>query len=128
MRAVGFALTGSDDAQPKAIDRAKCVFAIGDNIYRLNNVHTDRLKFQGWQQRMGAYLMQWITVELHGDDIVFEQTTKPLFDDVSNYTRVPHHYTYKQTELHLDTGDQDRVMRAWQYLYSHGCIGKQSPF
>src|SRR5271166_5323034 len=22
----------------------------------------------------------------------------------------------------------DRVKRAWDYVYSHGCIGKQSPF
>jgi hypothetical protein len=29
MRAVGFALTGSDDAEPKTIDKSKCVFAIG---------------------------------------------------------------------------------------------------
>jgi hypothetical protein len=37
-----------------------------------------------------------------------------------------HHYTYKQ--LRLDTGDMDRVKRAWEYIYSHGCIGKKSPF
>jgi hypothetical protein len=49
MRAVGFALTGSDDADPKIIgDRAKCVFAINNDIFRLNNVHTDRITIQGW--------------------------------------------------------------------------------
>jgi hypothetical protein len=39
-----------------------------------------------------------------------------------------HHYTYKEHELRLDTNDTDRVKRAWQYIYSHGCSGKQSPF
>jgi hypothetical protein len=44
MRAVGFALTGRDDADPKVIDRASCVFAIENELFRLNNVYTDRLK------------------------------------------------------------------------------------
>jgi hypothetical protein len=36
MRIVGFALTGSDDADPNVIgDRAKCVFAINHDIFRL---------------------------------------------------------------------------------------------
>ena len=77
MRTVGFALTGSDDADPKVIgDRAKCVFAINNDIFRLNNVHTDRITIQGWQRQQG--LEQWVTVELYGDDVVFEETTEPL--------------------------------------------------
>ena len=39
MRAVGFALTGSDDAEPQAIDRANCVFAYKNDVFHLNNVH-----------------------------------------------------------------------------------------
>jgi hypothetical protein len=34
------------------------------------------------------------------------------------------HYTLTEHELHLSTNDQDRVKRAWQYIYSNGCIGK----
>jgi len=26
------------------------------------------------------------------------------------------------------TGEVDRVKRAWEYIYSHGCVGKKSPF
>ena len=82
MRTVGFALTGRDDADPKVIgDRAKCVFAINNDIFRLNNVHTDRITIQGWQRQQG--LEQWVTVELYGDDVVFEETTEPLKDDGS---------------------------------------------
>ena len=36
------------------------------------------------------------------------------------------HYTYTEYELHFTTDDQDKVKRAWQYVYSHGCTGKQS--
>ena len=84
--------------------------------------------------RMG--LEQWVTVELHGDDVVFEETTEPLKDDGSE--TIPQlraampdaftsrHNTYKEHELHLTTNNQDRVKTAWQYIYSHGCTGKQS--
>jgi hypothetical protein len=138
MRAVGFALTGSDDAEPKAIDRGKCIFAIKRNVFHLNNIHSDRLTFQGWERKQPWGLEQWVTVGLHGDDVVFEETTEPPKDDGSEVMRQlraaspdmfkPHHYSYKEHEIHLDTGDQERVKRAWVYIYSHGCVGKQSPF
>jgi hypothetical protein len=135
IRAVGFALTGSDDADPKVIgDRAKCVFAIKNDIFHLNNVHTDRITIQGWQRQEG--LEQWVTVELRGDDIVFEDTTEPLRDDGSETIRqlraampdafTSHHNTYKEHELHLTTNNQERLKTAWQYIYSHGCTGKQT--
>ena len=119
LRTVGFALTGNDDAA---------------NVYYLNNVYYDRIRFKGWQ-RQG--LEKSITVELHGDDVVFEETTRPVGGqglDPDTLQRLQaarpdffqsHHYTYKQ--LRLDTGDMDRVKGAWQYIYSHGCTGKQSP-
>jgi hypothetical protein len=138
MRAVGFALTGSDDADPKIIDRANCVFAIKNDIFRLNNVHVDRIKVQGWQRTYFGSLEQWVTVALHGDDVVFEETTEPFKDDGSELMRSmrlanpdafkSHHNTYKEHELKLMTNDQDRVTRAWTYIYGHGCTGKQSPF
>jgi len=135
MRTVGFALTGSDDAAPKVIgNRAKYVFAINNDIFHLNNVHIDRLAIQGWQRQQG--LEQWVTVDLYGDDIVFEDTTEPLKDDGSETIRqlrtampdlfMPHHNTYTEHELHLRTNNQDRVKTAWQYIYSHGCTGKKA--
>ena len=105
MRTAGFALTGSDDADPKLIgDPAKCVFASKNEIFRLNNVHTDRITVQGWQRQQG--LEQWVTVELHGDDVMFEETTEPLKDDASETIRrlraampdvfTSQHNTYKE--------------------------------
>jgi hypothetical protein len=98
LRAVGFALTGSDDADAKVVgDRANCVFAITnarrsdlEGVYRLNNVHTDRITIQGWQRQWPAYLEQWVTVELHGDDVVFEKTTEPQKNDGSETMRRLH--------------------------------------
>jgi hypothetical protein len=136
MRAVGFALTGSDDAEPQAIDRTNCVFAYKNDVFHLNNVQTDRVKIQGRQNKLGD---QWINVDLHGDDVVVEHTTEPMSDELAKMfgqqwqqthpeAFQSHRENRKEYELRLTTGDLDRVTRAWQYIYSHGCIGKKSAF
>lgn len=133
MRAVGFALTGTG-VDVKVIDRRSCVFAINNDLFRLNNVYTDRIKIQGQQRRWLGAVEQRVTVELRGDDIIFEKTVEPSKDDGSELMRQmrvqspslfePHHYTFTRHELSLATNDQDRVKAAWQYVYSHGCTGK----
>jgi hypothetical protein len=135
MRAVGFALTGSDDADPKVIgSRTDCVFAVNSDIFRLNNVHPDRITIQGGHRQWPWGLEQWVTVGLHGDDIVFEETIESPKDDGSELMLrmrdaspelfKSQHYTLTEHELHLMTNDQDRVKRSWQYVYSNGCRGK----
>jgi hypothetical protein len=57
LQAVGFAITGSDDAKVLAVDRAKCIFRVESNylentspsrfgVFYLNNVQVDRLIMQ----------------------------------------------------------------------------------
>ena len=119
MRALGFALTGSDDAEPKAIDRANCVFAYQDDVFYLNNVQTDRIKIQ---ENFGGV----INVDLHGDDIVVEHgvvSTNP-----TDQFAKTHRENRKEYHLILRTDELDRMKRAWRYIYSHGCFGKKSPF
>ena len=119
MRAVGFALSGSDYAEVKAIDRANCVFAYQTDVFYLNNVQVDRISSQDWEIKPG---MKLINVGLHGDDVVVAHTTEPITDEnVKLFGR-------KEYELRLLMGEVDRVKRAWEYIYSHGCVGKKSPF
>jgi len=136
MRMVGIALTGSDNIDLKVVgNRTDCVFAIKNDLFRLNNVYADRIKIQELQLR-ASDPSTWITVLLQGDEIVFEETVEPPKDDGSKLMREmradnpdilkPHQYTYTSYELYLTTNDPDRVKSAWQYIYSHGCTGKQS--
>jgi hypothetical protein len=136
MRAVGFALTGTDDVDIKVIDRISCVFSIKNEVFHLNNVYADRIKIQGSQRRLGVP-GQRVRVELLGSEVVFEKNVEPPRDDDSEVMRQmrvqspslfePHHYTYTEHELFLATNNQDRVKTAWQYVYNHGCTGKRSP-
>jgi hypothetical protein len=136
MHMIVFALTGSDNAETKVIgDRANCVFAIKNELFRLNNVYSDRINLRTFQPRAGDQ-RTWITLTLQGDEIVFEQTIEPPKDNGSETMRQmraenpnlfkPRHYTYTEYDLHLTTDNQNEVKRAWQYIYTHGCTGKQS--
>jgi hypothetical protein len=130
LQAVGFAVTGNDDAFVSVIgNRTNCVFAIKNEIYHLNNVHTDRLKVV----RLGPE----ITFTLHGSDVVFEETIEPQRLDSEIAKQVcetdpdickSQHNISTQHELHLPTAELERVKRAWEYIYSHGCAGATSPF
>jgi hypothetical protein len=138
LRAVGFALTGSDNAAPKTIDRANCVFRVENNTFYLNNIHTDRITTEQWRQGSAFGGGMFVKLKIHGDKPVVERKTEPLIDDGSDFKREwkishpedfqPHIYKYNETELDLKTSDQDRVNRAWAYIFSHGCTGKKSPF
>jgi hypothetical protein len=123
MRAVGFAFSGRDDWEPKVVDRTNCIFEYQDDVFYLNNVQVDRISIQGWENK-SVPGMSLIIVGLHGDDIVAEHgvvSTDPTDPKAHRQNR-------KEYELRLKTGEVDRVKRAWEYIYSHGCVGKKSPF
>jgi hypothetical protein len=110
MQAVGFALTGSDDAVVKAIDRANCVFAYQDNVFHLNNVQVDRIQMQGWEMK-GAYTKggqpyQWINVGLHGEDVVVEHLPTDELEKLLDPKWRQAHFveSHKEYELRLTTG------------------------
>jgi hypothetical protein len=137
MRAVVFALTGTETTDLKVVDQFNCVFAVKNELFRLNNVYTDRIKIQSWHERRFGKIEDGVTVELEGGEIVFETTIEPPNDDGSELSRQmraespdmfkSHHYSYTRHKLFLATNDQDEVKRAWQYVYSHGCSGKAIP-
>src|ERR1700722_19643909 len=122
MRTIGYALTGSENAQPVVIDRIKCIFALEGDVFHLNNIHTDKLRIEAQERKGGFVPRRWVSVELHGDDIVFETTSASLLDDGSEFMQQykilhpdgfkPHHITANDHTLVLNTADLDRVRRA----------------
>jgi len=137
LRSVGLALTGTDNADLKVIDRASCVFAIKNELFHLNNVYTDRIKVEGWQEQRFGKREQGTRVVLQGGETVFETIVESPKDDGSELMQhmraespemfQPHHYKYTQTELRLSSNNQQGVKGAWQYIYAHGCTGGRAP-
>jgi hypothetical protein len=146
--AVGFALTASDDTKVKLIDRTNCVFQVGKDVYRLNNVDIDRIKFESFVIAGGMSDGEHITrVYLHGKATVYEFFDKPLAfyylehasesekpgierllkQEYPDYYKPQHNLSNEHT-LYLKTNEGERVQRAWSYIYQHGCSGTKSPF
>ena len=110
---------------------------IKNELFRLNNVYTDRIKIRAWSDRRFGKLEQGVAVELQGDGIVFEITVEPPKDDGSELMRqmravspemfMPHHYTYTRYQLNLSTNNEDAVKTAWRDIYSRGCTDKRAP-
>ena len=135
LQAVGFALTGTDSAEVKVVDRKNCVFRVKSDIFYLNNLHVDRLNIQNWKRKDLIGREEFFTtVELHGDETVFTRIEDTeAFDATSLYAEMkkipePARYNSKEHTLTITTNEGARVGRAWSYLYSNGCIGKKSAF
>ena len=137
MQAVSFAVTGSDATKVVAVDRAQCVFKIGDDTYYLNNIYTDRIAIQSWSNKLNQ---NWATVEIHGKKkVVDHYTPQPTFTG-SDYDKQmmsidPHYFATKakttsssDETIHVTTREYDRLSKAWQYIYANGCKGMTSPF
>jgi hypothetical protein len=149
LQAVAFALTGSDDAKVRVINRAQCVFGIDHKkapggisaeVFHLNNIQVERLAIQGWLQKTNRGETRTVTVDLHGDSVVYEQTREggdtegvpsAILDNIRKsgpewFTR--HVIPSNEQQLTLSTSETERVNRAWQYIYANGCVAKKSPF
>jgi hypothetical protein len=143
LQAVSFALTGNDGSQVQVIDRVNCVFGINqgdaDEVFHLNNVDVDRIAIQGWLEK-SVVNQRYVTVELHGPTTVYENTSVPArlpkdFEDdlrtkgiVKQDYYEPRHISSTGRTLRLYTAETERVIRAWKYIYAHGCKGRKSNF
>jgi hypothetical protein len=123
MRAVRFALTGWDAADVLVVDRADCVFRLNDpamgakyqETYHLNSVDRTKLELRPRQVAAADALVWVVDVTLVGDTPVYER--RITFGPRRGSTTATH---YKLT---INTDEYQGVVRAWKYVYSHGCTG-----
>jgi hypothetical protein len=139
LKAVGFALTGTDDAEVGVVDRRHWIFAIGTEVFFLNNVEVDRLDLRSVvSAKRLDYGEEYVLSDLHGGAAVYENATQVTFDptnqlDVAIRQNKPDFFEPKRFRsnehpLVLHTREADRVKRAWKFIYSHGCSGARSRF
>jgi hypothetical protein len=91
LQAVGFALTGSDNTQVQVIDRASCTFAVGNEVYHLNNIDTDRLAITSPTTCLvpTGSADQCVSIYLHGEAPIYERTdTQTKSDPTNEFDRI----------------------------------------
>jgi hypothetical protein len=140
-KALAFALTGSDGTIVVPISREKCIFRVGDETYYLNKVHVDRISYRRVQEKTRFYDRIYYEIELHGDDVVYEKSShtkrsgNPLLKEIEEefLKRDPNFFSPKlirqhDHKLHISTTEEERLVRAWRYIYANGCKGAKSLF
>jgi len=111
-QAISFAITGSEGRQVDVVDKKNCVFRMGVRTYFLNNVLTNTITFQPYTRQIGNYTR----VGVHGKSKIMEEVYQGVAQPVTD------------VDLMVESPDHARIIRAWQYIYAHGCKGQTSPF
>jgi hypothetical protein len=120
LKAVAFALTGEDGAHVTVVDRANCIFQYVDNntlfTLHLNNIDVARMAIQ----RDG----EMVNVTIFGESVVADWAPgggQPSFLEATT----PGHVTHFGFRYAVE---YQRTVRAWKFIYSHGCTGHKSSF
>jgi hypothetical protein len=141
LKTVAFALTANEDTKVEPLDQPDCVFRINNEIYHLNNVRLDRLRFQDQLRRLKDREHRVTLVYLSGEATVQESIYEGL--DENNNQLTPeimqqlkehfpdvfkaHNTALNQVTLVLPTDDGRRVREAWRFIFSRGCSGTKKP-
>jgi hypothetical protein len=134
VQAVSFAITGSDASPVVSVDRQHCIFRVNSNTYYLDNIYTNRIAIRNLKNQLGQF---WSVVEIHGKEKVVDIANHPvqeprvLTEALKNYYRELYDANSTSVSDHtirVDTHESDRLVKAWQYIYAHGCKGMTSPF
>jgi hypothetical protein len=130
LKAINFALTGSDYIKYAFTERRSCVVSwtrpsvdpkiLAVETFHINNIDASRVRFQKIKKADQFSAEDFVRVELHGESVIQENGFIPPVENV--FMR------FNDLQLDLHTNEMDRLMRAWQYIYAHGCKSGQSSF
>ncbi len=140
--AVAYALTGTDNTNNMNFDKSTCTAVVRERTnfghkvltYHLNQVFVDRLEVGQVPQHT------WYVSTLRSDQVIFEQIDvidqsemdpkftemwKRLGGSLAQKPDAPISATDRDV---LVVDDPQRTLRAWNYIFSHGCTGRRSAF
>jgi clan AA aspartic protease (TIGR02281 family) len=124
LRAVAFALTGDDNAHVS--DWPDCVFQVkvGSPVvvltFHLNNIDPERIRISKNESTSTT------DVHIFGEGVVVDAYIGRDPKAPANVPDVLTHHSH--WSVMAQTEESDRLLRAWQYIYAHGCRGQNSSF
>jgi hypothetical protein len=130
LKAINFALTGSDRTTYTFEDRSACVVrwihpSTKDDVkavdtFFLNNIDLTRAAWQEMEAKSPIFgVSRSIRVVLHGESVIRENGFIP---------QTSQDLTANDVTLDLQTTEKDRLVRAWRYIYAHGCKSAHSSY
>ena len=134
LKAINFALLGSDDRVYSWRSVGDCVVVSeADNpnfrsveVLHLNNVDAARLRVGQYSLSFkDGHTEHYVKVELHGEDTIRDYA---LQNKAAGETSLPEPSSTTSWEYTRQTLEHDRMVRAWRYVYAHGCKSAHSSF
>ncbi len=128
LRTINFALSARDDGEYVWKSRENCVvqlpvdtgeYFLGYQTIYLNHIDRARTRIERYDVRLADHVEHYVKVALHGDDVILEipdYHDDPRGGGAQSRTE----YTYERV-----TAEYDRIVQAWDYIYSHGCHSAQ---
>jgi hypothetical protein len=125
---LAYLLTGSELAKVRIVDRAKCIVELRSrawpeapdlvSIVHLNNVDLD----QSGIQVTSDVPKNRVDITLRGESVV-DYLARPAFKlGQHEFPDKPAH-SASEDVITLYTDESARILRAWDYVFSHGCTG-----
>ena len=130
---LAYLLTGDDLGRIRVLDRAQCIVEVRHRIWpdapdlvsliHLNNVDRTRSSIQA----ISDVPKNRVDITLRGESVV-DYLAKPAFKlGQREFPEQPAH-SASVDMITLYTDEVERVRRAWDYVYSHGCSGFKASF
>lgn len=129
LKAINFALTGSDRTTYSFTDRGACSVSwkrpsAQDGVdavdaFYINSIDVSRAAWQEMESKTPVFgTSRFIRVELLGETVIRSNGFIPASTTLST----------NDVTLDLNTSERDRLIRAWRYIYAHGCKSARSSY
>lgn len=129
LKAINFALTGSDRVTYSFVNRVTCIVEYSQpssepgiqavDTFYLNHIDLSRITWQEMESKSQYGTDRIIRVQLHGETVIREHSFVPPAATV---------WPLNDEALDLKTTERDRLIRAWRYIYTHGCKSAHSSY
>ncbi len=130
---LAYLLTGDDLGKIRVVDRTQCIVEVRHRVWpdapdlvsliHLNNVDRTRSSIQA----ISDVPKNRVDITLRGESVV-DYLAKPAFKlGQREFPEQPAH-SASVDMITLYTDEVERVRRAWDYIYSHGCSGSKASY
>jgi hypothetical protein len=137
LKAINFAINGKDEKDFVWKSRPECVvvaehgmpnFHSVEVVY-LNNVDASRIRVGPYSlSYQDGHVEHYVKVELHGEATIREYSAEYQGKDLTGQPVQPSHESSTDWAYDRQTIEADRMIRAWKYIYAHGCSSARSSF
>lgn len=138
LNAMNFVLTGSDRPMYHSLDGALCTVILEQGardfpgyeatVVHFDNIDPSRVTLQKSDVKypLDPEPQHWVITEIHGAGIV--RDTRGVTKSEGSTPGGPYNNPLSDYTFKFESTEYDRLVRAWKFIFTHGCKGSGSGF